>query len=361
MLHVIYGSKPKDMVRELLTAMKPEKGLEKEALIGLKPNLVVAKPSSSGATTSPEVTAGIIEYFQERGFKNLLILESAWVGDSTRRAFEVCGYNRLSQRYGVPLEDMKKDKSVRLEGGGLEIAVCARALEVDYLVNIPVLKAHCQTRLTCALKNLKGIIPDGEKRRFHSLGLHKPIAILNKLVKTDLVVVDAIMGDLTYEEGGNPVEMGRLIGGRDPVLVDSYAAGLMGYLPGDIPYISLASELGVGRLVTAETPVEEYRREDRTAVSLKPSPRVKSLARRIVEGSACSPCYGALVHALLRLEEEGSLDRLPGKIYIGRDFQDEKASDLGIGQCTSGFLANIPGCPPRARDILEALQERYQS
>lgn len=356
MLHVIYGANPKSMVKEILETMKPEEGLPRKALIGLKPNLVMAKPSTSGATTSPEITAGIIEYFQGKGFANLLILESAWVGDSTRKAFDVCGYRELSRTYGVPLADLKKDKAVKLQAGGLEISVCARALDVDFLVNIPVLKAHCQTRLTCALKNLKGIIPDREKRRFHSLDLHKPIALLNKLVKTDLVIVDAIMGDLTYEGGGNPVEMGRIIGGRDAVLVDSYAAGLLGFLPGEIQYLTLAAGMGIGQLANPHTPVREYRRENRRAVSLKPSPRVKKLARRIVEKSACSPCYGALIHALMRLEEEGLLHRLPDNLYLGRDFQGEEGPYMGVGQCTAGFLKSIPGCPPKARDIFEYLK-----
>jgi uncharacterized protein (DUF362 family) len=357
LLHVIYGSDPKNMVKEILKAMRPETGVKKDALIGLKPNLVAASPASTGATTSPQVTAGIIEYFQEKGFGNLLMLESAWVGDSTVKAFEVCGYNELSRTYKVPLMDLKKDKVVAMEAGGLKINVCAQIRELDYLINIPVLKAHCQTRLTCALKNLKGVIPDSEKRRFHSLGLHKPIAALNKLVKTDLIIVDAIMGDLTYEGGGNPVEMARIIGGTDPVMVDSYVAGLLGLRPEDVAYISLAEKLGVGRIADENTPVEEYRRENYPAISLEPSPRVQNLARRIVEKSACSPCYGALVHALFRLEEEGLLKSLPEKIHLGRDFKGESLPGVGVGLCTAGFTKSISGCPPKAREILEFLKE----
>ncbi len=357
MLHVIYGSDPKSMVKEILEAMQPEIGVKKDALIGLKPNLVAASPASTGATTSPSVTAGIIEYFQEKGYMNLLILESAWVGDSTIKAFEVCGYNELSRTYHVPLMDLKKDKAVNMEAGGLKINVCAQIQQLDYLINIPVLKAHCQTRLTCALKNLKGVIPDSEKKRFHSLGLHKPIAALNKVVKTDLVIVDAIMGDLTYEGGGNPVEMARIIGGTDPVMVDSYAAGLLGLRQEDVSYISLAEKLEVGQFADDDTPVHEYRRDNYPAISLEPSPRVQKLARRIVERSACSPCYGALVHALFRLEEEGLLKSLPEKIYLGRDFKGENHPGVGVGLCTAGFSKNATGCPPKARDILEFLKE----
>ncbi len=360
MLHVIYGGTPRAMAKEILAALKPEEGLRKNALIGLKPNLILAKPANSGATTSPEIVAGIIEYFQERGFKNLLILESSWVGDSTKKAFEVCGYEKLSRDYRVPLQDLKKDTAIKSEAGGLAIKVCRQALEVDFLINIPVLKAHCQTRLTCALKNLKGVIPDREKRRFHSLGLHKPIAVLNKVVKTGLVVVDAIMGDLTYEEGGNPVEMGRIIASTDPVLVDAYAAGLLGLSPEDVPYITCAAELGVGKLYTEDTLVVEHRKEDYLPITLTPSPRVKQLARFVTEKSACSPCYGAVIHALSRLEEENLLNDISADLHIGRDYREKELPYLGVGECTASFSDYIPGCPPRARDIIEHLKKRLE-
>jgi len=45
-IRVIYGDNPKQMVTELLEVMKPEEEIDKNALVGIKPNLVVAKPSS---------------------------------------------------------------------------------------------------------------------------------------------------------------------------------------------------------------------------------------------------------------------------------------------------------------------------
>ena len=56
----------------------------------------------------------------------------------------------------------------------MQLSVCKRAAEADFLINVPVLKAHCQTLFTCALKNLKGVIPDKEKRRYHTLGYPPP-------------------------------------------------------------------------------------------------------------------------------------------------------------------------------------------
>lgn len=56
----------------------------------------------------------------------------------------------------IPFYDLKKAESIQVETPIGSIAVCRRALETDYLINLPVLKGHCQTVMTCALKNCKG-------------------------------------------------------------------------------------------------------------------------------------------------------------------------------------------------------------
>lgn len=53
-------------------------------------------------------------------------------------------------------------------------------------------------------------------------------------------------GDLNFEEGGNSVQMNRIIAGKDPVLIDAYAANLLGFEIDEVPYIGLAEKIGVG-------------------------------------------------------------------------------------------------------------------
>ena len=84
---VVYGENPRAMVETLLTALKPEQALRPGATIGLKPNLVLDKPAASGATTHPEIVEGVIRYFQAKGYSNLIIMESSWVGARTEEAF----------------------------------------------------------------------------------------------------------------------------------------------------------------------------------------------------------------------------------------------------------------------------------
>lgn len=203
-ISIIYGSDARKLTLSLLEHSDIKSRVPLGASIALKPNLVVASPANLGATTHPGVLEGIIEYFFGHGHRNISVIESSWVGERTSRAFEVCGYGEVLKRFDVPFFDLKTDKtvSVKTQIGGIDI--CETALNTDYLINLPVLKGHCQTRLTCALKNLKGCIPDYEKRRFHAIGLHKPIAALAAVLKPKLTIVDGLCGDLNFEEGGTP-------------------------------------------------------------------------------------------------------------------------------------------------------------
>ncbi|MDI3535375.1 MAG: hypothetical protein PWQ82_1740 [Thermosediminibacterales bacterium] len=361
-LYVIYGDKPKEMAISILEKMDIEQDLlelgKKEPLIGIKPNLVVAQPAEWGATTSPQLVRGVIEYLHAHGFKNTVILESSWIGDSTKKAFRVCGYEEISRHYGVQLIDLKQDKSQEFDVNGIKINVCSKALRVDYLINMPVLKAHCQTKITCALKNLKGCIPDTEKRRFHKLGLHHPIACLNKILTTNLIIVDGIIGDLTHEEGGTPVRMNRVIGGRDPVLVDTYVAELMGYSAEDIEYIGISEKMGIGSTELTQDKIIELNssQKDPAVNEILASREVDYLSQWVIEDRACSACYGSLIHALMRLKEKGKLKKLPKRIYIGQGYKDQKSPEIGIGLCTKKFKHNVPGCPPDAKKIVDFLE-----
>ncbi len=360
---IIYGDQGKSMVKKLLKHYKLEEKLsgKKEIEVGIKPNLVVPKPAPEGATTDPAIIAGIIEYLQESGLKNIKILEGSWVGSSTKRAFEVCGYNKLAREYGVELINLKNDNVKKITVDDEVIKVCQQALEVDYLINVPVLKAHCQTDMTCALKNLKGCIPDQEKRRFHSLGLHKPIALLNKIIKSDLIIVDGIYGDLTFEEGGNPVKMDRLIIGDDPLLIDMYAANLLGYDYKEIGYINYTLADRMSGFEIDEGKIRQFNSPSNISIpSEELASAARNLKRYIKASSACSACYGNLIQALYRLQKRNKIDIDGGKLHIGQGYQGEKKkTGLGIGKCTRGFGKFLPGCPPSTDKIMDFLQENF--
>jgi len=351
-IYINYGTNLQEMTYDLMKAAKISERLNSSMRVCIKPNLVTAQLAKYGATTHPEIVEGIILYLHDFGVKDIVIAEGSSIDDGTGRAFDVCGYTVFAQKYGVKLLDTKKDHVVHKMSQGLKIALCESLLKADYIINVPVLKGHCQTNMTCCLKNLKGCIPDSEKRRFHTIGLHHPIAALAAAIKPDLHIVDGVCGDLSFELGGNPVEANRIMLGFDPVLLDSYGAKLIGYMPEEIEHLSLAMEYGVGQFADDNTKIIEINNGNKPKTRTTGSRQAQHLGQFINENGACSACYAALIFAL----HQTGRKNFDGKIHIGQGFKGKNIEGIGVGNCAAGCRLSISGCPPKASDIAEFIR-----
>lgn len=349
----IHGSDARAMTLQLLDACQAYRLVPAGGSVALKPNLVLASTPEDGAVTHPGVVSGCIEHFRSHGIRNISVIESSWIGDKTMRALQTSGIGQVCEDYDVPFFDLKRDKTVAMQTAIGSMDICRRVFEADLLVDLPVLKGHCQTRMTCALKNLKGCIPDHEKRRFHALGLTEPIAALGAALKPGLVVVDSICGDLCFEEGGTPVQTDTMFLGTDAVQVDAYARSLMGLAPEEVPYIELAEHYGGGQAGWDEGDLVRLNDPSDATSYGRPRGTVERLTRHVHEREACSACFAALVRALY------VTGRNPGQeIYIGQGWRGEALCGLGIGSCCRGAANNVPGCPPTAEAIARALRDQ---
>ena len=297
-IYQIYGQNAQNMTISLLEASDAARLVPSGSSVALKPNLVIAGTPESGATTHAGVLSGCIEYFRDHGVKEISVIEGSWVGDDTMRAMRRAGYDRVCEKYGVPFFDLKKDQTRPVKTAIGNIDICCRALDAGLLVDLPVLKGHGQTVMTCALKNLKGCLPDKEKRRFHALGLQKPIAALAAALKPGLIVVDSICGDLDFEEGGTPVQTNRMYLGTDAVQLDAYGRSLMGLTPEEVPYIELCEDYGGGSTAWSEEDLVVLNEPSDSAAYPRPSGIVARLTKIVHEDQACSACFAALVRAL---------------------------------------------------------------
>ena len=351
-IYQIYGQDAHDMTMKLLEASGAIRLVPSGGSVALKPNLVVGGSPDLGATTHAGVLSGCIEYFREHGVKDISIIEGSWVGAETMRSMHSTGYDKVCAKYDVPFYDLKKDKTRSVKTAVGPIDVCCRALDAGLLVDLPVLKGHCQTVMTCALKNLKGCLPDKEKRHFHAMGLTKPIAALGAALKPRLIVVDSICGDLDFEEGGTPVQTNRMYLGTDAVQIDAYGRSLMGLAPEEVPYIELAEQYGGGSTEILPGDIIELNSPSQSAVYPKPSGTVAGLTRHVRQDQACSACYASLVRALHATHFRDNMD-----IFIGQGWQGKRMEGLGIGRCCSGASQCVKGCPPTADAVARMLEE----
>ncbi len=354
-IYEVFGTDAHEMTMALLEASDSASLIPQGASVALKPNLVIAGSPETGATTHPGVLSGCIEYLQAHGFSNISVIEGSWIGGNTGSAMRVAGYDKVCNKYGVPFYDLKKDETRPVKTPLRNIDICVKALDADFLIDLPVLKGHGQTIMTCALKNLKGCIPDREKRRFHTEGLIKPIAALASALKPDLIIVDSICGDLNFEEGGNPVHTNRMYLGTDPVQIDAYGCRLMGLALEDVPYIQIAEKWGAGSSVIDDGDIVTINDPASGAEYPAPSGLVKRLTKNVRADSACSACFAALVRGLYSAEESGIY--CSSTISIGQGFKGRTIEGIGIGNCCKGAETCVKGCPPTAKDVVRMLEE----
>jgi uncharacterized protein (DUF362 family) len=110
---------------------------------------------------------------------------------------------------------------------------------------MPKLKTHHWGGVTLSLKNMFGTVPGRiygwPKNVLHWAGLEESILDVAAAVRPELAIVDGIMG--MQGDGpikGDPVDVGVIIAGMDPVAVDSTAARLMGIDPDRVSYLAEA-------------------------------------------------------------------------------------------------------------------------
>ena len=355
-IYEIFGDDAHKMTISLLEAADVRSLIPAGAGIVLKPNLVLAAPADEGATTHPGVVSGCIEYLQKNGFRDISVIEGSWIGDKTDRASRTNGLDQVCKEYGVPFFDLKKDDVKTIDTPLRPMRISRRAAEAGYFIDLPVLKGHCQTNMTCALKNLKGCLPDSEKRQFHSEGLMRPIAALAAALKPDLIIVDSICGDLDFEEGGNPVRTNRMYLGTDPVQIDVYGCRLMGLELDDVPYIKMAEEWGAGSACLSDTDIISLNDPRNSASYPAASGKVKQLTKNVRADSACSACYASLVRGLYVVREEGI--RVDQPVYIGQGYDGKKLRGIGIGKCCAGADRCVKGCPPTAEAVARTLRDQ---
>ncbi len=339
----------------------------------IKPNVVVAKPSETGATTDPRVVKSIAKLIKEvKAYP--IIGESSAVGVNTEDAFKATGYTKLREE-GYRVINLKKTEMIKIKiTKGLvlrnyKLAIPKIVYDCDAIISVPVMKTHDQSPITLSLKNMKGAIADHEKRKLHTtFGVFQGIADINTLLKPDFTVVDGIIG----QEGmgpiyGSPVEMDLIIAGRDPVAVDAVTSQIMGFSPKEIEYLKYAEamKLGtadMGRITIVGEKISDVKRKFKSfAEALSEQIKIEAFDLIFNEGT-CSGCKNTVHSVMLDLKTTGKLDCLRNKTTIVGEPKNipniEREKLILIGKCTAKFKDKgifVTGCPPNNRDIVGAI------
>jgi uncharacterized protein (DUF362 family) len=377
-------------------------GLEKlppRARVYIKPNIVFWTRACAfpkwGVITTSRVVEDVVVLLKEHGVDDITIGEGvvAAPGDkeTPAHAFATLGYEKLSRRYGVKYINVMERPFKKVElGDGLVLKFNADVLESDFLVNVPVMKAHNQTVVSLGIKNLKGTIDIASRKKCHSAvrvkDLHFYVARLADRMPPGLTLIDGIY---TLERGpgfdGRMKRSNLLVASADILSADMVGAKVLGYEPAAVPHLAWAAKnrgrpadlsdvAVVGEKIEDVASFHEHDFEySKTEAGEMPVP----LARQGITGlfyrkfdstmcTYCSALNGLILNAVRfawRGEPFDRVEVLTGKIMAPAPGMK---STILVGRCMYRLnkdhphirkLFAIKGCPPAPEEVAGALRK----
>lgn len=233
------GSYRRDAVEKALCdLLEPLGGMSAFVKAGqkvlLKPNMLAGKDPAKAVTTHPEIVRGVILLAQKAG-GIVSVGDSPGIGNPLAVARK-CGILQVIEETGATFAPFADTTTLHCQGTTLQqLEIATDILEADVIINLPKLKSHQMMGLTCAVKNMFGAVVGLRKPGMHlQAGTDKGFfaRILLDLCATlapTLTLVDAVIGMEGEGPGsGDPVNIGVLVAGREPVAVDTVALELVG-------------------------------------------------------------------------------------------------------------------------------------
>lgn len=344
----------------------------------IKPNLVAAPTDpQSGGTTRWEVCKAIYEAVTALG-ANAVIGESSAAGADTEIAIRKCEYQQLRDD-GIKVIDFKTEPglekvSVPVVDG--EVAKDIKTWDIvanaDAIITVPVMKNHDQTEITLGLKNMKGVMTDVCKKRFHSEGLVGSVCDLNATLTPVLEIVDGTFG----QQGlgpifGETVKMDLIVGSKDLVACEAVTGLIMGYEVDEVNITKECAKRGIGTCDLNEIEVIGCQIDDvkkrfkrSSEVEIEGLPESYNL---IFDEQACTGCRNTVISSLMDMKAQDLFPYLENMNVIVGPCKEEDLPEganpdntVCIGVCPKkladekGFRCAI-GCPPGNADTVQCI------
>lgn len=339
-----------DSLRKAVELCHGFEKLDRNARVLIKPNNCFRHKIMPpyGMVTTTKIIDGVVQLLLEHGCRDISIGEGSIINifdelePYTKRGFRGTGIDKVAGKYGIKMVDFNQGPFRELDLGGVKVKIVRTALETGFLINIPVLKTHFQTKVSLGFKNLKGCLSPDSKKRFHtSRRLDTLICLLNEAVKSDLVIIDGIY---MLEKGpetlaGMAYRKDLIIASPDVFESDVVGATILGIDPAQVDYLKEYARrhgrsFDISRIQVEGEDVEslkehlEWRFEpDRELLS--PS-RTTGISAPHPGQTLCSACGATLALALSILGKDNpGMDFGSVELYYGLELRAENGKREG--------------------------------
>jgi uncharacterized protein (DUF362 family) len=237
----VYKTSPKtlesDVEKVLNTAEFQEFDPKEETFIKINANYDRDWP---GCNTSRWFLDALLRDLKNEGFNNLKAIEGDLKLQPAVRTIEVIGIKDLLEKHGVPfipIEDLPRDE--------YELPLI---LHDSQLINTSVLHTHTFAVISCATKNLFGLLPV-YREKYHNILSEKLIELREHIQDITCGFFSIIDGTVGLEGGsmrlGDPKRVDLILAGEDTLTVDRIASEIMGFSVDEVPLLKLAAEMGL--------------------------------------------------------------------------------------------------------------------
>ncbi len=222
------------------------------ARVLVKPNLLTAQPPEKAITTHPAVLKAVLEILLEAGARPFVGDSPSGYRGGLEHLWSKTGLAPVCRELGVELVRFEAE-TISVVCGRHTLCLARRARDADVIISLPKFKTHSLTLLTCAIKNMFGVVPGYSKTSYH-LNYPGPEEFADMLVsvyasaRPALSIVDAVVGmeGNGPGSGGRPRHVGLVLAGTDAIALDAVGAYLMGIPPHAVLTTKLAAKRGLG-------------------------------------------------------------------------------------------------------------------
>jgi len=250
---VDYETDARDLIRRGLAEVGVAEREVRGMRVLLKPNLVETSRDHPHINTHPSLVVAAAEVFRSLGAADVRVGEGQGHRRDSRLVLDESGMGTALREARLDFVDLNHDDPVEVPNAGEHtdfrtLWLPRTIIDADLVVSMPKVKTHHWAGVTCAMKNLFGVMPGiiygWPKNPLHQKGIANSILDIHATVGASLAIVDGVVA----MEGDGPImgapkDLGAVLIGRNPVAVDATATRLMGLTPESISYLAAASGL----------------------------------------------------------------------------------------------------------------------
>jgi uncharacterized protein (DUF362 family) len=334
----------------------------------VKPNICSPfPPEESPSITHPDVIGALIRYLKEEGAKRVSVGDDPVWGLKARLCYEKSGVKEVVKKEGGKLVYFEEGKRInkKVPQGRVYTSISIPAIidEADVLINVPKMKTSIMTLVTLCYKNLFGLVPFRDRKRFHrGIDLSYALIDIARVVKPHLNLIDGIVAmEGMGAHSGTPYSLGLLIGSQDMTAADIVGTQVMGFNPLEPVTNQLALKDGLGIKSLDQIEIVGEHLEEVKAFMERPIFRLvhpKSNVE-VIPGGICPGCMSRVPRIPPVVEDEKQY-----AVIIGRRVRFPKErkfdeiwclGDCGIEECKrlahrypklKEKMKIVKGCPP---------------